>query len=174
MASACRISGVQLAAFACCLLAVAPELMTIAEENVATARFDHADQHAGPCTDWPPAIVERWAAALPSTTTLPADVAATFAELLAENDVTGAALLDLNHQNLKDLGISKIGHIKAVEDAISQLRPSQAPAKLARPRASLSSAAQLTAQAENAQLAAEVAAQAAQLARDSEERAAAK
>ena len=52
--------------------------------------------------------------------------------------------------------------------------PSDVCAKLARPRASLSSAAQLTAEAENAQLAAEVAAQAAQLARDAEERAAAK
>ena len=89
---------VLLKALLCCMLAVAPAMAEPA------------------CASWRPSEVGRWAGDLPSTTTgtIPRNVADEFASALVENDVTGLALLNLNRQDLKDLGVAKVGHIKAV------------------------------------------------------------
>jgi diacylglycerol kinase (ATP) len=69
---------------------------------------------------WGAKEVGRWATGLVD---LPSAEAEVFSEALIENEITGATLLSLSRDDIKELGITKLGHLKVVETAIGALKP---------------------------------------------------
>lgn len=45
-----------------------------------------------------------------------------YAEAFAKHDVTGRELLSLARRDLKDLGVTKVGHVKRILQAVKELQ----------------------------------------------------
>lgn len=67
---------------------------------------------------WTTARVQRWAL---EELALPDAVAQQFALRLKEEELTGSGVLGLDKDELRELGLSKMGHLKAVGAAIAEL-----------------------------------------------------
>jgi hypothetical protein len=71
---------------------------------------------------WSTREVARWTRGLVD---LPESVADAFASELQENDIDGAHLLSLDRNDIKDLGVTKLGHVKTIVAAIAELAPTK-------------------------------------------------
>ena len=75
-----------------------------------------------PVSSWTRARVQRWAGELP----LPDPVTREFSARLMQEEITGEGLLALDKDDLRELGLTKMGHLKTVSTAISRLLESGA------------------------------------------------
>eukprot|EP01048_Picozoa_sp_COSAG05_P006743 COSAG05_NODE_452_length_9699_cov_33.848125_1_plen_377_part_00 len=72
---------------------------------------------------WTNVRVQRWARELP----LPKDVADQFAARLEKEDYTGADLMGMDKDEMRELGITKMGQLKRIAAAVAKLQTKQAP-----------------------------------------------
>eukprot|EP01045_Picozoa_sp_COSAG04_P028465 COSAG04_NODE_4425_length_2100_cov_2.248376_2_plen_389_part_00 len=93
--------------------------MAPARATVLAAMLALAGSHASAAapSSWTNARVLRWARELP----LPEATAESFAVRLKDEEITGEVLLTLEKDELRELGLTKMGHLKSVGAAIAKL-----------------------------------------------------
>jgi hypothetical protein len=91
-----------------------------------------------PSSSWTVDRVRSWAR---EELNLPAAVAESFADSLHEEEITGEGLLRLETEELRMLGLTKLGHLKTVTAAIEGLSTGSSPSSSASENAAAAAAA---------------------------------